>query len=269
MPSCAIWRPRALIQAKKLLVAVGILVFFVAGLMTGSRTPIAISSIGLFAVVLIGALRSPKFNTRFLGWMVAACLALGLTVGLVPMRISGDMSHLTEGRWDLWYVAWQKFTEQPIFGYGFESWRDDLASRVPGVYGMQAGVYGLEHLAAGSYHNIYLTMLAEQGLVGSLPTLAIFWFLLSKSYGLAFREFATWRKGRWALLGALFIVLHGMVEASGIFGYAQAPDDYCAMIFLAIIVSRYSREEEYMLSEEWLLSEEQFVEAIPSAAFAG
>lgn len=257
-----------LVESKKLLVAVGILVFFVAGLMTGSRTPLALSFVALSVVVLVGALRSPKFNTRFVAWIVTFFLTLGLAITLIYTDFR-DMSRATEGRWDLWYVAWQKFTEQPIFGYGFESWRDDLASRVPGVYGMQAGVYGLEHLAAGSYHNIYLTMLAEQGLVGSLPTLAIFWFLLSKSYGLAFREFATWRKGRWALLGALFIVLHGMVEASGIFGYAQAPDDYCAMIFLAIVVSRYSREEEYIFSEEWSLSEERFAEAIPSGAFAG
>ncbi len=174
-----------------------------------------------------------------------------------------DMSRITEGRWDLWYVAWQKFTEQPIFGYGFESWHDDLASRVPGVYGMTSGATGIEHLDAGAYHNIYLTMLAEQGLVGSVPTLAIFWFLLSRSYRLAFWEFATWQKGRWALVGAIVIVLHGMVEASGIFGYASAPDDYCAIIFLAIVVSRYSREEEYVLSEEWLLREEQFAEAMP------
>jgi O-antigen ligase len=257
-----------LVDAKKLLVAVGILVFFVAGLMTGSRTPIAISSIGLFAVVLIGAWRSPKFNTRFVAWIVTFFLTLGLATALIYTDFR-DMSRVTEGRWDLWYVAWQKFTDQPIFGYGFESWHDDLASRVPGVYGMTPGVTGIEHLAAGSYHNIYLTMLAEQGLVGSLPTLAIFWFLLSKSYGLAFREFATWRKGRWALVGAVIILLHGMVEASGIFGYSQAPDDYCAMIFLAIVVSRYSREEEHILSEEWLLSEEQFAEAIPSGAFAG
>jgi hypothetical protein len=112
-------------------------------------------------------------------------------------------------------------------------------------------------------------MLAEQGLVGSLPTLAIYWFLVAKSYGLAFRESATWRKGRWALVAAIIIVLRGLVEASGIFGYSSAPDAYCAMIFLAIVVSRYSREEEYMLAEDWSLSEEQFAEAIPSSAFAG
>ncbi len=257
-----------LIEAKKLLVAVGILVFFVAGFMTGSRTPLAISSAALLAVLLIGAWRSPKFNTRFVAWIATFFLTLGLAIAVYYADFR-DMSRLTEGRWDLWYVAWQKFTEQPIFGYGFESWHDDLASRVPGVYGMSNGVHGLEHLSAGSYHNIYLTMLAEQGLVGSIPTLAIYWFLLAKSYGLAFGEFTTWRKGRWALVGATMIVLHGMVEASGIFGYASAPDDYCAMMILAIVVSRYSREEEYVLSEEWLLNEEQFAEAIPSGAFAG
>jgi O-antigen ligase len=257
-----------LIDAKKLLVVVGILVFFVAGLMTGSRTPLAISSAALFAAVLLGGLRSPKFNTRFFAWIAAGGLVLGLVAALIYTDFR-DMSRLTEGRWDLWYVAWQKFTEQPIFGYGVESWHDELASRVPGVYGMTSGTFGIEHLDAGAYHNIYLTMLAEQGLVGSLPTLAIFWFLIAKSYGLAFREFATWHKGRWALVGAIVIVLHGMVEASGIFGYASAPDDYCAMIFLAIVVSRYSREEEYMLAEEWSLGEEQFAEAMPSTAFAG
>jgi O-antigen ligase len=256
-----------LIRAKKSLVAVGIPVFFVAGLMTGSRTPLVISLAALLAVLLVGALRSPKFNTRFTAWIVAACLMLGLALALVNATFR-DMSHVTEGRWDLWYVAWQKFTEQPIFGYGFESWHDDLASRVPGVYAMTFGSAGIEHLTAGSYHNVYLTMLAEQGLVGSIPTLAIFWFLLSKSYGLAFWEWATWRKGRWALFGAMVITLRSMVETTGLFGYADEPYDYCAMIFLALVVSRYSREEDGALAEEDLPGAEGLAEATPSSAFA-
>ena len=248
--------------------AVGILVFFVAGFMTGSRTPIAISSAALLAVLLLGALRSPKFNTRFVAWIVALCVTLGLAVAIFNASFR-DMSRITEGRWDLWYIAWQKFTEQPIFGYGFESWHDDLASRVPGVYGLTFGATGIEHLDAGAYHNIYLTMLAEQGLVGSLPTLAIFWFLLAKSYGLAFREFVTWRKGRWALVGAIVIVLHGMVEASGIFGYASAPDDYCAILFLAILSAATHAKRNTCSLRSALLQRGAIVEAMPSSAFAG
>ena len=35
------------------------------------------------------------------------------------------MSDATEGRWDLWQVALEKFSERPIIGYGYESAHDD------------------------------------------------------------------------------------------------------------------------------------------------
>jgi hypothetical protein len=46
------------------------------------------------------------------------------------------------------------------------------------------------------------------------------------------------------------------VETSGIFGYSVEPYDYCAVLFLAIIVSRYSREEDWVVSQREAEAEE-------------
>jgi hypothetical protein len=52
-------------------------------------------------------------------------------VDILPFK---KMSEITEGRWDLWYVALHKFSERPLVGFGFESVSDDLFARLPGVY---------------------------------------------------------------------------------------------------------------------------------------
>ena len=177
-------------------------------------------------------------------WLVVLGLVAAIAWGTQVITFR-QMSAATEGRWDFWCVAWQKFTERPLMGYGFDSWRDDLVSRLPGQYRLTS--YDAINLAGG-YHNEYLTLLAEQGLAGFFPVMALFIFLLSCSWKLAFRRPATWTNGQWALFGCLFLLLRGGVEAPGLFGYGQEPADYLAFIFLAIVVSRLSVEEDYMRS---------------------
>jgi hypothetical protein len=155
------------------------------------------------------------------------------------------MSKLSEGRWDVWSVALTKFTERPVFGYGYVSWRDDLASRLPGEYKLTNQM--AEHIVGG-YHNEFLTSLAEQGLVGTAAVAGIFLFMLRCGWLLAYRRWITWHNGRWALFVAILVVLHSNLEVSGLFGYAQDPADYLAYGFLAILVSSISSEEDYLRS---------------------
>jgi hypothetical protein len=62
---------------------------------------------------------------------------------------------------------------------------------------------------------------------------------------LAFRKWGTWHKGKWALIGALYLFVHAGVEVPGLFGYANDAGDYLAYVFVAIVVSRFSIEEDF------------------------
>jgi len=222
----------------------GLALFFISSVLTGSRAPLAILIVSGLALLVVNGLVTGRPVRRLMTWLVVLGLAAAIVWGTQVITFN-QMSAVTEGRWDFWSVAWQKFTERPLMGYGFDSWRDDLVSRLPGEYRLTS--YDAINLAGG-YHNEYLTLLAEQGLVGLFPVMAVFIFLLRCSWKLAFRPSATWRNGQWALFGCIFLLLRASVEAPGLFGYSQEPADYLAFIFLAIVASRFSVEEDYVKS---------------------
>lgn len=216
-----------LLRNTKALWAVGLVLLVISSVLTGSRAPLAILALSGLALLTINALRS----RRLLVWVGGGLLAIAVVVGagvVIATASSSDMSAFTEGRWELWSVALHKFTQQPILGYGYSSVEDD-PTYIP-----------------GGYHSEYLTALAEQGAVGTTAVLGLFWFLLRRCWGLAFRRSYTWHNGQWALLGCLFLLVRATVEADGLFGFAQGPADFLAYIFLATVISRFSLEEDYL-----------------------
>lgn len=228
-----------LLRGTALLWSLGLTILAISSALTGSRAPLALVLGSSLALIVLNALRSRRLWVCVLGCVLAGAGIFGaFTVGVRfgPREISA----LTEGRSDLWTVAFQKFTERPIFGYGYESWSDDLISRLPGA----ALTREVGRDFQGGYHNEFLTALAEEGIIGFAALLALFWFLLRCCWRLAFRPFSTCRNGQWALLGGLFLLLRALIEVPGLFGYAQEPADFLAYIFLAIVVSRLSREED-------------------------
>jgi O-antigen ligase len=229
-----------LIRPGRALWLLGAVLLIVSTVLTGSRAPMAIMLASAFALLILNGMLSSRLPVRVLAWFSV----IGV-VTLVAFKLHGvtfkQMSDVTEGRWDLWSVAWRKFLERPVLGYGFESWRDDMVSRLPGDYAMTSQI---AISIAGGFHNEYLTMLAEQGLIGFIAIISFFALLLRCSWKLAFRTSATWRNGQWALFGCLFLMLRAGVEAPGLFGYFQEPADYLAFLFVAIVLSRFSVEED-------------------------
>lgn len=231
-----------LVPVNRALWWLGLIVFTTSSVLTGSRAPVGILVVSVSILLLANGIMSRSYLKNFFTWLTIFGMIAAIIWATQVVTFS-DMSKLTEGRWDFWSVAWQKFTERPLLGYGFDSWRDDLVSRLPGQYRLTS--YDAINLAGG-YHNEYLTMLAEQGLVGFVPVIALFLFLLRCSWKLAFQRVVTWRHTQWALFGCLFLLLRATVEAPGLFGYGQEPADYLAFIFLAIVVSRFSVEEDFL-----------------------
>jgi len=230
-----------LLPGGRLLWALGFGVFVVSFALTGSRAPLGIAAGSVVVLLIFNAAISRHLIFRVLAWLGVALLAVALVVGFRSLTTK-QLSDFTEGRWDLWSVAWQKFTERPITGYGYESWQDDLSSRVPGDYQMT----GLLSNFAGGYHNEYLTLLSEQGIVGFLAGTSFCFFLLRRSSQLAFRKSTSWHNGQWAFFGCLFLLFRAAVESPGLFGYGQDPADFLAFVFVGIVLSRFSVEEEHL-----------------------
>jgi O-antigen ligase len=126
-----------------------------------------------------------------------------------------------------------KFAERPILGFGYSSAEDD-----PGYI-------------TGGYHSEYLTALAEQGLVGTIAVLNLFWFLFRCCWKFAFHS-ARGPQGQWVLWGCLILLIRASVETPGLFGTAQGPADFLAYIFLACVVGRMSAGEDYVTSSRTL-----------------
>jgi len=241
-----------LVRSNQGLWFLGGLLFVISSFLTGSRAPVAIFLAAALALLVFNGLVSRNPAKKLLSWLAVFAFVAMIAVGTQVITFH-EMSSATEGRWDFWSVAWQKFLERPLMGYGFDSWRDDLVSRLPGEYRLTS--YDAINLAGG-YHNEYLTLLAEQGIVGLIPVLALFVFLLNSSWKLAFRNYVTWRNTQWALFGCIFLLFRAALEAPGLFGYAQEPADYLAFLFLAIVVSRLSVEEDYWKSTYVLVDDD-------------
>jgi O-antigen ligase len=219
-----------LLRSTRVLWSLGLVVVVISCALTGSRTPLAVLILSVLVLIILNALRSPRLLFRVGGMLMATSIAIGVAVA-IAVTSSKEISAITEGRWELWSVALQKFVQQPVWGNGYQSAQDDSV------------------FLAGGYHNEYLTALAEQGAVGFLAVMTVFWFLFRCCLKLAFRPSYTWHNGQWALFGCLLLLLRATVELPGLFGTAQGPADFLAYIFVAIVVSRESREEDYILSE--------------------
>jgi O-antigen ligase len=230
-----------LVPTSRLLVVLGVPLLLISSFFTGSRAPLVILGASVFVLLCIKGVQSESLRTR----IATVCLALAsLIVGIAIVSTASDqeINTATEGRSHLWSVGIQKFLERPLYGYGYESWRDDLVSRLPGENDL---TFDLAKSLGGGYHNEYVSVLAEEGLLGALVVGLIVWLLLRSSWLLAFRQWATLRSQRWILFAAIFLLLRSNFEVPGLFGYAQDPVDYLAYIFLAIVLSRFSVEEDY------------------------
>ena len=231
----------SLLRPSLRLVLLGIPLVVISTIFTGSRAPVVILGASVFVLLCINGLRSRSIFKR-LSTLAVALLAATAFIVVTSLASDADLNHASEGRTHLWSAGLQKFTERPLFGFGYESWRDDLVSRLPGEYDL---TFDLAKSLGGGYHNEYISVLAEEGLIGAFGAGLIIWLLLRSGWLLAFRKWATVHSQEWPLFAAIFLLLRANFEVPGLFGYGQDPVDYLAYLFLAIVLSRFSMEEDY------------------------
>lgn len=229
-----------LVRRNRLLIFSGLPLFLIVSVFSGSRAPFAILLASVFVLVCINGLRVRFLLLKTMAmFVVFATLAAGIAVlMLAPDRA---LSKATEGRWHLWSVGLHKFAERPLFGYGYDSWRDDLVSRLPGESEL---TFDLATKFGGAYHNQYITVLAEEGLIGATAAALVIWLLFRCSWLLAFRTWSAFPANQWSLFACIFLLLRAHFEVPGLFGYGQEPADYLAYVLLAFVLSRFSIEED-------------------------
>ncbi|HEY0674204.1 MAG TPA: O-antigen ligase family protein [Longimicrobiales bacterium] len=114
------------------------------------------------AVVVIVAAASLLFDEGFFWNEIMSVFEEGTTEGT------------GEDRMILWGAGWRVFTEHPFLGSGLRNWGVVAASlfqpgELPGDYANPGRLYTM------NLHNVWLTILAETGIIGSL---AFLWILI-------------------------------------------------------------------------------------------
>jgi O-antigen ligase len=222
-----------LVRPTRFLWMLGGVLLVVSSVLTGSRAPVAAILLAAIVLCVINASGSRQLLAALTGWLAAILLLVATSA--VPVTLGFDeMSRLTEQRWAVWSVALSQWADQPILGNGYASWPVAISNHVPTA-----------HLESGGYHNEFLTALAEQGALGFIAFISILLYLFRCCWNLAFMPSHTWRNGQWALFACLVLLARALVEVPGLFGYAQEPADFLAYLFLSIVVSRISVEEDY------------------------
>jgi len=163
----AIIYPRLITQYKKkdILSGVILLLTIVALLLTGKRGHLVFNMLAIIFVTLVYAKSIGKNTVRSLLYLIIlfALLFLGITIIMpdaskVFMRfIVQSGGDITSGRIRLYNQAIELFRQRPIFGWGL------------GAFARFSNI---------GTHNIYLQLLAENGLVGAIAFVAMVAFNL-------------------------------------------------------------------------------------------
>lgn len=199
-------------------------------------------------VVVLGLLwLYPRFFRRFVGIM-APVIILVLASGLFAWQIqfaqqrlrSEEAQYSALSRLPVAYAAIRMFQARPLFGWGYENFDRfdyEFQARVGNL------IYPQEDHAS---HNLYLTILAEQGIVGLLLFLGppVIWLIRTRSVwvrvpptGLISRK----------LLGILWlflvthVVINNFVRMQVPFGFGMW---WLALGLIGSIVARFGREPE-------------------------
>lgn len=210
-------------------------------ILSGSRT--SLMSFLLTVVLFLGIV----FIRRFaLPWRVASLTILMGAAVFAFSRLSLDRwnidptaaSEVTTGRLDLWVAAWQKFLDRPWFGWGANTWSEDLVVYLPGYAHYWEGLLSLE---AGAFHNMYLTVLAEKGILVFITAMLLLLALTRMSWSVYdHRRTLPVLEGRAARIApfvVLLLLIRGLGEQPGLFGYAIGAVDFLSYIVAVNILA--------------------------------
>jgi O-antigen ligase len=238
------------LSQRRWIAALTTVVVLAATVLSFSRTTLLVLLFCSLVVGLVAAIRKrPLWLRRIVyGFAVAGLVVAGIYLLPLLDGVSYDpyeLSKLTSGRTALWAVALENFADRPLTGWGADSLGGvGLVGYLP-----RYDPWLLESLTSalegGSFHNIYLTVLAEKGLLVFIPAMVMATFLIRQSWRLRvhrarFSELdAAYAKV--APLIVLLILVRGLSEYAGWWGDANSTVDYLSYVAASLIVAAGAR----------------------------
>jgi hypothetical protein len=216
---------------------------FCASVLSGARTTQVSVLVGAVIAFGVLAMRRLPQRTRVALYVVLmiAGSAASLVLTQVGMQVDGYAANeLTTNRYELWIAGVEKASESPLIGWGAGSWRDDLERYMPGFATYGAAVV-VENVRSGGFHNAYLTLVAEKGLVTLVPGLILLWFVFTRSVVVSgVRSTLGASDRRAAAIAPFFIVIQfvrGFGEQPGLFGKADGLVDFLVFAAAAQVIA--------------------------------
>lgn len=210
---------------------------FAAVLLSGSRSVWGVMmALTLLLLFICRTRLMVLLRGRLLALAGIAILIVVLTSGLIMERFEAlwqNMDKLTEGgdyntsvglRVALWKIGFQLFAEDPLFGHGMQNVSTLIREGIEQNFGLEVG---FTH-----FHNGFLTILVEGGIVAGLAVIAMFALITV----IAVRSLAKAGDRLERLGGAVLLILAAVYAGGGsvnlIFGHDIL--DTVFMIFLII-----------------------------------
>ena len=167
----------------------------------------------VFGVVVVLAFQGVRWM-----WlaMLSACGGLFFATDALrgfPMLLKFANRDLICNRLPLWAAAVRLWYEAPFFGHGADSYRDLYRQQ---VIALELPVCSIvDHRLTPWPHNLFLELLSSQGLVGTLPYLALIIWCFKRAYVAAHRVGSAYQLLAVGLLGSLSaFCLAALVELS-------------------------------------------------------
>ena len=174
--------------ARSRLARISLLVAFISVTVGFFATQSRGGFISLAFAAITGFILLPRQRKRLLGLAGAAVVGLAVIASANPGAVSRitDVGGGTSGRSTIWAVAWKIFTDHPWVGIGISNFQT-----VEPHYTLKSGPITRVDLISENphlVHNVYLQLLTETGIVGTLIFLVVIVGCLRASW-LAARRF--------------------------------------------------------------------------------
>jgi O-antigen ligase len=228
------WRSRRSVAA--VVIAVTSAEIIVSGSRTTQAAFVGAAVVAMFMALWTASRSMIRIAARI---AVAAILVFVTVVALTgdSRLTAADVSSATTGRLDVWVAAITQFTEKPLAGWGAKSYLDVVAY-MPDYYRWGATTL-TEAAEAGGFHQAYLGLMAQRGLIGSIPGILVLWTLSAEVFRRqrAMSSQIDRRSATVAVLFVLSVLLRGLAEQPGFFGAADGLLDFLVFAGASYVVT--------------------------------
>jgi len=141
--------------------------------------------------------------------VLVACLVIGALDGLTGFSLLRKFTTFQDPRFALWIAAWEMFMDKPWLGYGPHTYVFHYQDFLP----LNSGLMIEERITPWA-HNLYLELLAEQGIAVATAFVMLISFNLYRAWKITWHNRAQMLGGLGAAASLTGFIMAGFIELS-------------------------------------------------------